>query len=261
MSVESKWGPSGSSSCYRIINDSGLLLQLGATCHAKVTEDVTHVVSSAKDTDKMHWAKRHNRHRVSVNWLYVSGMNLWQLYHLSRALSGDQAQGLFGSYTMCQRVLSGNKPQGLFDSCIICQGPFSSCTLCQGPCKASSPKDSLVAVSSAKGSLVAVSSAKGPVRQQAPSPLTLEPCAYELVLMSLCLAPCTPCTHDMTMSVMHSLLCSLCLHCQSVHVRHWFAPFMSSDNGIDTVSAKKWSTLVHIVQHWLLVTLCSMTCI
>ncbi|DBA95101.1 TPA: hypothetical protein ACH3X1_002613 [Trebouxia sp. C0004] len=52
-----------------------LATQLGAACHAKVTEDVTHVVASAKDTDKMHWAKRHNRHRVCVNWLYVSGFH------------------------------------------------------------------------------------------------------------------------------------------------------------------------------------------
>ncbi|KAL0050233.1 hypothetical protein WJX82_006909 [Trebouxia sp. C0006] len=52
-----------------------LATQLGATCHAKVTDDVTHVVASAMDTDKMHWAKRHNRHRVSVNWLYVSGFH------------------------------------------------------------------------------------------------------------------------------------------------------------------------------------------
>ena len=49
------------------------VLQLGAICHSSVTEDVTHVVSTAKDTDKMHWAKRHNRHRVSPNWLYLSG--------------------------------------------------------------------------------------------------------------------------------------------------------------------------------------------
>ena len=52
-------------------------------CHAKVSEDVTHVVSTAQDTDKMHWAKRHNRYRVSINWLFVSGtQNLsfaWQL--------------------------------------------------------------------------------------------------------------------------------------------------------------------------------------
>lgn len=50
-----------------------LATQLGAVCHAGVSDDVTHVVSSAQDTDKMHWAKRHNRHKVSVNWLYVSG--------------------------------------------------------------------------------------------------------------------------------------------------------------------------------------------
>ena len=49
------------------------LLQLGATCHATVSDVITHVVSTAQDTDKMYWAKRHNRHRVSVNWLYVSG--------------------------------------------------------------------------------------------------------------------------------------------------------------------------------------------
>jgi len=89
-SVEINKGPSRSCACFRITTDSGLLMQLGATCHAKVTDDVTHVVASAMDTDKMHWAKRHNRHRVSVNWLYVSGMSLWQLYHLSRALSGNQ---------------------------------------------------------------------------------------------------------------------------------------------------------------------------
>ena len=48
-------------------------LQLGATCHAKIRDDVTHVVSTAKDTNKMHWAKQHSRHRVSPNWLFVSG--------------------------------------------------------------------------------------------------------------------------------------------------------------------------------------------
>ncbi|KAL0042353.1 hypothetical protein WJX77_009999 [Trebouxia sp. C0004] len=31
--------------------------ELGATCHAKVTQDVTHVVASAKATDKMHRVK------------------------------------------------------------------------------------------------------------------------------------------------------------------------------------------------------------
>ena len=50
-----------------------LCLQLGAMCHASVADSVTHVVSTAQDTDKMHWAKRHNRHRVSINWLYESG--------------------------------------------------------------------------------------------------------------------------------------------------------------------------------------------
>ncbi len=93
MSVAIKQGPSRSCSCFRITTDSDLWMQLGATCHAKVTDDVTHVVASAMDTDKMHWAKRHNRHRVSVNWLYVSGMNLWQLYHLSRVLSGTSPKG------------------------------------------------------------------------------------------------------------------------------------------------------------------------
>lgn len=50
-----------------------LATQLGATCHTKIRDDVTHVVSTAKDTNKMHWAKQHSRHRVSPNWLFVSG--------------------------------------------------------------------------------------------------------------------------------------------------------------------------------------------
>ena len=51
-------------------------LQLGATCHAKIRDDVTHIVSTAKDTNKMHWAKQHSRHRVSPNWLFVSGRQM-----------------------------------------------------------------------------------------------------------------------------------------------------------------------------------------
>lgn len=50
-----------------------LVLQMGAVCHAKVCDDITHVVSTAQDTDKMHWAKKHNRHMVAPNWLFVSG--------------------------------------------------------------------------------------------------------------------------------------------------------------------------------------------
>ena len=62
---------------------SCVALQLGATCHANVSETVTHVVSSAKDTDKMHWAKRHGRHMVSPNWLYLSGtvLDIWCSLH------------------------------------------------------------------------------------------------------------------------------------------------------------------------------------
>ena len=48
-------------------------LQMGAVCHAKVNDDITHVVSTAQDTDKMHWAKRHSKHMVSPNWVFVSG--------------------------------------------------------------------------------------------------------------------------------------------------------------------------------------------
>jgi len=70
---------------------------------------------------------------------------------------------------------------------------------------------SLVATSCVKGPAVAVPSVKGPVRQQAPSPLTLESFACELVLMSVCLGTCTPCTPCMTViMVRFSLLFSVC---------------------------------------------------
>ncbi len=61
----------------------------------------------------------------------------------------------------------------------MCQGP---CVIDQGPREAASPKGSLVA---AKGPSVAVPPVKGPVRQQAPSPLSLEHGADEFVLGSL----------------------------------------------------------------------------
>ena len=85
------------------MTDSGVWMQLGATCHAKVTDDVTHVVASAMDTDKMHWAKRHTRHRVSVNWLYVSGMNL-------------------ASCTICQEPCPATSPEGFLVAipCVNC---------------------------------------------------------------------------------------------------------------------------------------------
>lgn len=216
-------------------------MQLAATCHAKVTDDVTHMVASAMDADKMHWAKCHNQHRVSVNWLYVPGMNLWQLipyvkspvrqsalstcwqlYHVSRALSGNKLQGLFGSCIICERPFSSctkcQRPcqAGLVTDCITCQGPFSNCTICQGRCQATNPK----------GSLIAASSVKGPVRQQAPISFTLEPCAYKLVIGSWHTLP------SVSLCVMCSLLCRLCLHCQRVHVKHWFAPDMLSDNEV-----------------------------
>ena len=59
----------------------GKLVQLGAMCHVKVSDAITHVVSTAQDTDKMHWARRHHRHRVSVNWLYVSGIAGSRMLH------------------------------------------------------------------------------------------------------------------------------------------------------------------------------------
>ncbi|KAL0027020.1 hypothetical protein WJX79_009746 [Trebouxia sp. C0005] len=71
-----------------------LASQLGATCHAKVTDDVTHVVASAMDTDKMHWAKRHNRHRVSVNWLYVSGFHWEKASEAKHPVTQKQADAL-----------------------------------------------------------------------------------------------------------------------------------------------------------------------
>ena len=79
------------------------------------------------------------------------------------------------------------------DSCIICQGPFS-----------------VLKVPGVQG---LVSTIKGPVRQQAPSPLTVEHCAEELVLVFL-----HTCTFYITTSVISSLLCSVCLNCQSMHV-------------------------------------------
>ena len=173
------------------------------------------------DTDKMHWAKRHNRHRVSVNWLYVSGMNLWQLYHLSRALSGNQPSALFGSCIMCHgpcqaisskgfwpavssgkgplvtgscvrghvssiKALSGNKPQGLFGSYIMCQGPFSSCTMCQGLFSSCT--------------------------------ICQRPCQATSPLVLMCWCLCAPCTLHMTVCVMRSLLCNVCLHCVNMYM-------------------------------------------
>lgn len=77
-----------------------LATQLGATCHAKVTDDVTHVVASAMDTDKMHWAKRHNRHRVSVNWLYVSGFHWKRAAEAKHPVTQKQADALMQEPTV-----------------------------------------------------------------------------------------------------------------------------------------------------------------
>ena len=55
-----------------------LCLQLGA----EVTDDTsvsgtTHVVAGIDGTDKVHWARRHDRHVVSAAWLQQSG-KLWK---------------------------------------------------------------------------------------------------------------------------------------------------------------------------------------
>ena len=54
---------------------SGKLENMPIVLCDNVADIVTNLfVLSCVITDKMHWAKRHKRHRVSVNWLYVSGM-------------------------------------------------------------------------------------------------------------------------------------------------------------------------------------------
>lgn len=76
---------------------------MGAVCHAKVSDDTTHVISTAQDTDKMHWAKRHSRHMVSPNWLYVSGSSVFTAVHGIGA-EMDKASSRLQSLLLCAKI-------------------------------------------------------------------------------------------------------------------------------------------------------------